>query len=237
MLRIAHRGASALAPENTLAAFRLALEQGCDGIELDIHRTRDGHLVVIHDHALGRTAAGRGLIRDLPLAVVKQADAGAWKGPRFAGERVPTLDETLALLLPAGILVFIELKAGSFHYPGIEADLLALLQRHDAVERVQVSSFDHWALKRLRELAPRLPLGMLYEGNPLDPIGMARAIGATAIHPGWHFVSPDLVTAAHAAGLHVNVWTVNDPAVARQLQAAGVDGIMSDSLETFQGLG
>lgn len=230
-LRIGHRGAAAHAPENTLASFRRALELGCQGIEFDVHRTADGHLVVIHDPWLDRTTDRRGLVRELTLAQVREADAGAWMGPQFAGERVPTLAEVVDLTAPAGTRLFLELKAGSIHYPGIEQDLIRALADLGCLDRVQVSSFDHVALHTLHRLQPDLPLGMLYEGNLLDPVGMARAIGATALHPSWHFVTPELVQRAHAAGLAVYVWTVNRPEVAAYLRTCGVDGIMSDRPE------
>lgn len=226
-LRIGHRGAAGTHPENTLISFRRAVELCAVGAEFDVHRTRDGHLVVIHDEFLDRTTTGTGLIRDLTLAEIKQADAGVKKGPQFAGERVPTLHEVIAAV-PADFLFFLELKAGSIHYPGIEEDLLRALEQEGVLGRVQVSSFDHHALCRLHELKPDLPLGMLYSENLLDPVGMARAIGAEALHPAWAWVTPELVATAHAAGLKVNTWTANLPEVIAMLKRYGVDGIMSD---------
>ncbi|MFO7172983.1 MAG: glycerophosphodiester phosphodiesterase [Bacillota bacterium] len=227
-MRIGHRGAAGYAPENTLASFRKALELGCDGVELDVHMTRDGHLVVIHDPFLDRTTDRKGLIRDLTLAEVRAADAGGWWGPEFRGERVPTLDEVIELTAPAGTRLFIEMKAGSIHYPGIEAALLEAIRRHRCQDRVQVSSFDHHGLRRLRELAPDLSLGVLYLCHPLDPVGMARAIGANALHPAWYFVTPEVVQAAHAAGLEVYAWDVDRPEAAALMRMAGVDGIIAD---------
>ncbi|HEY8348030.1 MAG TPA: glycerophosphodiester phosphodiesterase [Symbiobacteriaceae bacterium] len=227
VLRIGHRGASGTHPENTLVAFRQAVALGADGIECDVQRTRDGHLVVIHDPTLDRTTTLTGLVKDRTLAELRQADAGRWKGPQFAGERVPLLREVLREM-PGHLKLFLELKAGSLHYPGIEEDLLRLLQEEDALDRVQVSSFDHHALLRLHQMAPQLPLGMLYVCNLLDPVGMARAVGATALHPRFEWVTPELVQEAHAAGMQVYTWTVNDPAWIAQMKRCGVDGIMSD---------
>lgn len=227
-MKIGHRGAAGHAPENTLASFRRALEMGCAGIEFDVHRSRDGHLVVIHDPFLERTTNLKGIARDLTLAEIRTADAGAWRGAEFQGEQVPTLEEVIALTAPAGTRLFIEMKAGSLHYSGIEADLVKLIGRLGCRDRVSISSFDHHGLRRVRELDPEVEIGMLYECNPLDPIGMARAIGATALHPSWHFVTPELVQSAHRAGLAVYVWTVNQPEVVAMMRAAGVDGIMTD---------
>jgi glycerophosphoryl diester phosphodiesterase len=226
-LRIGHRGAAGTHPENTMASFRRALELGVDGVEFDVHRTLDGHLVVIHDPWLERTTTGTGMIMSLNLADVQQADAGIKKGQEFAGERVPTLRE-LIRSTPAELRLFLELKAGSIHYPGIEEDLLRTIREEGAEARVQVSSFDHHALRRLHELTPDLPLGMLCSENLLDPVGMAQATGAEAIHSTWEWATPELVSQAHAAGLKVNVWTVNMPEAIQLMKAYDVDGIMSD---------
>ncbi|HYF94680.1 MAG TPA: glycerophosphodiester phosphodiesterase [Symbiobacteriaceae bacterium] len=226
-LRIGHRGAAGTHPENTLVSFQRALELGCDGVEFDVHRTRDGHLVVIHDAFLDRTSNGMGLVRDLTLEQIRQYDAGAWKGAQFNGEKIPTLRE-LIRAMPATCLLFCELKAGSIHYPGIETELLKLFREEGAVGRVQISSFDHKGLLQIRELDPDIPLGMLYQENLLDPVGLARAIGANALHPGWEWVTPGLVQSAHTAGLQVNTWTVNIPLAVDLVKYCGVDGIITD---------
>ncbi|MGE5672470.1 MAG: glycerophosphodiester phosphodiesterase [Mycobacterium leprae] len=227
VLRIGHRGCAGSHPENTLAAFRRAVELGLDGVEFDIQRTRDGHLVVMHDPVVNRTTNGNGLLPFMTLAEIQQLDAGAWKGAQFAGERVPTLQE-LIRATPDSLRLFLELKVGSIHYPGIEAEVLATVAAEGAEARVQISSFDHKALKLLHELSPQTPLGMLYGCNLLDPIGMARTIGAEALHPSWEWVTPELVAEAHAAGLKVNTWTVDLPEVIAMVKQAGVDGIMSN---------
>jgi glycerophosphoryl diester phosphodiesterase len=226
-LRIGHRGAAGTHPENTLCSFRQAVALGVDGIEFDVHRTRDGHLVVIHDGWVDRTTNGRGLVRDLTLAELQALDAGGWKDPAFAGERVPTLRE-LIQAMPPSLQLFCELKAGSIHYPGIEADLLQVIREEGVQGRIQVSSFDHHALGRLRELDPDLSLAMLVMENLLDPVAVARAIGVQAIHPHWVWVTPGLVARCHEAGLAVYAWTVNAPEMVAMLKQCGVDGIMSD---------
>lgn len=226
-LRIGHRGAAGHAPENTLASFKKALEQGAQGVEFDVHRTADGHLVVIHDALLDRTTNGSGLIRGKTLAEIKALDAGSWKGAAFAGERVPTLAEVAQATGP-DCRLFIELKAGSLHYPGIESDLVQEIHRLHIAARTQVSSFDHHALHRIRELDAHLPTAILFECNLMDPVGAARACGATALHPHFLWVTPEMLLVAKKAGLAINTWTVNDPAFIAQLKQAGVDGIMSD---------
>ena len=226
-LRIGHRGAAGTHPENTMIAFHRALELGCDGVEFDVHRTKDGHIIVHHDAMLGRTVNGKGLIRDMTLDELLQLDAGSFKGAQFAGEKIPTLRQ-LIRETPKDCLLFLEMKAGSHHYPGLETELLKLIREEGAKERIQISSFDHKGLLQLRELDPDIQLGMLYSENLLDPVGMAKAIGANALHPNWEWVTPGLVQAAHTAGLTVNTWTVNLPMALELVKYCKVDGIMSD---------
>ncbi|MBP2018236.1 glycerophosphoryl diester phosphodiesterase [Symbiobacterium terraclitae] len=224
---IGHRGAAGTHPENTMASFQRAFEIGVDGIEFDVHRTADGHLVVIHDPNVDRTTDGSGLVMAMTLAEIQALDAGSWKDPAFAGQRVPTLRE-LVRATPPGVRLYLELKAGSVHYPGIEEEVVALLKAEGVLERTQISSFDHRALVRFKEICPELPLGMLTSCNLVDPVGMAKSIGCEAIHPAWPWVTPDYVAAAHAAGLKVNCWTADDPMAIAMMKAAGVDGIISN---------
>jgi glycerophosphoryl diester phosphodiesterase len=225
--RIGHRGAAGTAPENTLASMRKALAIGVDAIEFDVHRTRDGEIVVHHDFTLERTTTGKGAISDLTLAEIQQADAGCKFAPEFAGERVPTLLE-LVETVPAPVILFLEMKAGSFKYPGIEEELAAFLTKHNLVERTNISSFDHFALKRMRELLPTVQTGMLFTGRPVDPVGMARACGATALHPSYATFTKEQVQEAQAAGLQVNMWTPNTPEAIAYVESLGVDGIITD---------
>lgn len=225
-MRIGHRGAAGHKPENTLGSMRKALEFGVDGIEFDIHRTKDGVLVVIHDPTVDRTTNGKGAVGAMTLAELQALDAGE-------GERIPTLDELVATV-PAPVKLFLEMKAGSEFYPGIEEQVAQFLQERDLVDRTNVSSFDHHLLLRLRQLLPTLETGMLYAGRPIDPVAMARACGATAIHSNWHYTDLAMVAAAHAAGLTVNVWTPNTAQAVDQCYSLGVDGIISDHPEFFR---
>jgi glycerophosphoryl diester phosphodiesterase len=232
---LAHRGASAYAPENTLAAFRLAIEQGADWLELDVQQTGDGHLVVFHDLRVERTTNGRGALRDLTLEQVRQLDAGSWFGPRFAGERVPTFEEVVALAREAGVRIFPEVKDPRF-YPGIEERVAATLRAYEYEDRTIVQSFDAGSLERLRELNPRLRLAALYtRDNPLreDPPGRAEVIG-----PPWELVAGDrgLVREAHVAGRQVVVWTVEGASTARQMIQARVDGIITNRPDVVRAL-
>lgn len=228
MLRIGHRGAAAQAPENTIASFRRAVSLGAQAIELDVLPTKDGHLVVIHDDTVDRTTDGTGRVADLTLSEIQRLDAGSWKGAEFADERVPTLEE-VGEALPPSILLFVEMKGG----PGtpIERVLAGLIPRLGGHERVRVSSFDHRALARLHAIDPRVSLGALFVALPVEPVAIARACGASALHPAFQYLTPDVVAEAHAAGLAVHAWTVNEPADIARVRAMGVDGIFSDHPE------
>lgn len=229
-LILAHRGASAEAPENTLAAFRLALEQGADGFELDIHRTRDGHLVVCHDERVDRTTDGTGFIGAMTLAELKKLDAGRWFDARFAGERIPTLDEVWALVEEAGgiRLLNIEVKLGFAAYPGIEEELIQWIESRGLEDKVIVSSFNHFSILRIHERAPSLRTGILYMAAWVEPWVGARRVGARSLHPYHLTLVPPLVEAAHSQGLEVYPFTVDEPERMRELAAMGVDGLITN---------
>jgi len=228
--RIGHRGAAGHAPENTLVSVRKALEIGVDGIEFDVHRSKDGAIVVMHDPTVDRTSNGSGPIAEMTLAELRELDLGTWKGPQFAGERIATLEEFVAAV-PAPLKLFLEMKAGNEVYPGIEEQVAQFLAERGLVERTNISSFDHFVLLRMRKLLPQVETGMLYSARPIDPIAMARACGASALHTKWEFISPGLVAEAHALGLTVNAWTANTPATVALCKRTGVDGIISDHPE------
>jgi len=220
-LVIAHRGASAQRPENTLGAFALAIEQSADMIETDLHRTRDGAVVITHDESLAGLG-GRGEIADATLAEVRALDAGG-------GARVPTLDEVLDAF-GARVAWNLELKRGTrADYAGLEALALDAVARRGLSERVLFSSFYDPVLARLRALAPQARIGLLLaRRSAQSALERARSLGAEAIHPEAALVEPGLVERAHAAGLAVYPFTVDDEAEMRHLLAIGVDGLFSN---------
>lgn len=227
-LIIAHRGASGHAPENTMAAFRLAVEQSADWIELDVHQTADGHPVVLHDYTLRRTAGDPRSVRDLTLQHIKKLDIGSWWDGTYRSERVPTLDEVLEFA--AGrIRVFIELKRGSPFYPGIERRLLETIVRHRAKDRVAVSSFDLAGLKTLRGLDPEIPLGLLTrKTRPREILNEAKSLKVQSIHISTHRLSKKIIAQAHSIGLPVYVYTVNRPSLMKRYLAMGADGLFTN---------
>ncbi len=223
---IAHRGASGTAPENTLAAFRRAVEQGAGFIETDLHLSRDGKIVTIHDDTLERTTNGRGEVKAHTLEELRALDAGAWFAPEFAGERIPTLDELLALAARADLSLYLEIKGGSAY--GIERALGGALRGRPEAMRVVVLSFEPHVLELVHQLDRLLMTGLLFDDNAADVVERATRVGARQLAPRGDRVSRDLVERAHIAGLQVVTWTINKPEQMRALAAAGVDGIMSD---------
>lgn len=223
---IAHRGASAAAPENTIAAFELAIEQGADAIELDVHLSRDDHPVVIHDFALERTTDGTGPVRERTVRELKRLDAGGWYGGRFRGQRIQTLAEVLERFGDR-TRFWIELKAGSDLYAGIEERVVSTMEIYGMVERGLVQSFDHPALGRVHGLNPQIRLGALVHHLPADPAAVAPGI-VDAICPGVSALTAEGAAAIRGAGLGCYVWTVNEPAQMDRLVAWRVSGIITD---------
>ena len=234
---IAHRGASAEAPENTLAAFRRALAIGVDFIEMDLHRTRDGALVVIHDERVDRTTNSQGFVRDLKLADVRGLDVGSWflrpdgapGPPPFAGERVPTLQEVIDWARPTSVGLYLEIKYGPEDPPGMEAALVAALARNRFDARVIIECFDHTVLATVKRLNQALRTCALFETATADPWWAARAVGAQEVAPLWTLATPEWIAAAHRDNLPVVVWTVDAEADLRAMIARGVDGIFTNN--------
>ena len=226
---IAHRGASQEAPENTLAAFRRALDAAAPAVEFDVQRTRDGRLVVIHDQTVDRTTDGRGPVSALTFEELRRLDAGRWFGPPFADERVPSVDEVLDLVRGRAF-VLLEIKNGPVFYEGIESQVADALRRHGMVEGALVMSFDHPAVRAMRAAAPEVATGIVYAARLADMVGAARAAGANAVCPVWHLVTADVVAEAHAAGLGVFPWTIDDEPAMRRCLEWGVDGVTSNDV-------
>ncbi len=225
---IAHRGASAAAPENTLAAVELALEHGADRVEVDLRRTADGALVLLHDATPRRTTdvdPGRAgnPVESFSLAALRRLDAGSWFDVRFAGQRVPVLGELLELVRGrAG--VHLELKDPARH-PGVERQVLAALGRDDDVV---VQSFDHASVRRLHALAPEVPVALLVEERPHADLLRTAAGFAAEVNPALTAVDADVVAALREHGLRTSTWTVNAAADLRRVAALDVDGIITD---------
>lgn len=224
---IGHRGAAGEAPENTLASFALALKQGAEGIELDVHISKDGEIVVCHDPTLDRTTNGSGLICEKSWDEIKLLDAGSWFSEAYIGERVPLLSEVFDLV-PRGILINVEVKHA---YEGqMEKELLAFLRERGRLEDVVISSFDHKVIRRIKQAEPGVRVGLLYAANLIDHAAYAQQIGVDvySLHPHHHCIEEEDVAAASAAGLATYPYTVNEEADCKRMIASGVSGIITD---------
>ena len=223
-----HRGASAYAPMNTVLAFQLAADLQADGVELDVHQTRDGELVVIHDFTVDATTDGAGTVAEMTLAEIKTLDAGRWFGPGYAGLAVPTRDEVFEAV--AGrLLVNVEIKSLSLEADGTETAVAACIERHDMTSHVVISSFNPLALIRFRQIMPQVPLGYLYaEGMPAIPDEIRAQMSYEASHPHHEMLDAASVQALRESGQRIHTWTVNDAARALALRDMGVDIIITD---------
>jgi len=235
---IAHRGGGSLAPENTLAGMAAGMAAGADGVEFDVQRTADGHLVVFHDDDLRRICNVSGRIVTSTLAQLRELDAGRYFGPQFAGELIPTLDEVLETL-PANAFVNIEAKRFRFRSDGLEAGIAEAFQRHSLAGRCIVSSFNPVLLWWLGRIDRTIPLGLLYA--PDLPAGLNRGwprhlLRLAALHPYQGQVTPKQVQQARRRGQQINTWTVNEPAEMRRLIDLGVDGIITDRPDLLSAL-
>jgi glycerophosphoryl diester phosphodiesterase len=229
-LVLGHRGASAEAPENTLAAFRLALEQGADGFELDARRCATGEVVIVHDADLARVAGAPLRVRDAPLAALRALDVGAWKGERFRGERIPLLSEVLETL--PGAVVNVELKSEGGRDLSLAHAAAEAIWRAGAGGRVVVSSFDWRLVAAFRLASPDVPAGLLFEEARAWRVPLflgLRALRPAAVHPERILATEARVRRWSRRGLAVNVWTVDDPAEAARLARAGAAAVITNA--------
>lgn len=223
-LLIAHRGASARAPESTAAAIRAALRAGADMVELDVQMTRDRRLVIFHDERLERTTDGTGRLARATLAQLSRLDAGRWFHPRFAGEHILMVSEALALV-PPPVRVNLELKVTATPR-ALLGRLRRVLARRRARGRLLLSSFETSLLRPLR--ASGMPLALICRRDADRSLRQAMALGCASWHLFHTLVTPRRLARAHAAGLRVHAWTVDDPRRARVLIRAGVDGLFTN---------
>ncbi|KHD44047.1 glycerophosphodiester phosphodiesterase [Streptococcus hongkongensis] len=206
----AHRGSKSNRPENTLISFKEALRVGADGIELDVHRSNDNHLVVIHDETVDRTTNGIGLVRDLTLKQLKELDAGSWFAPEYFREKISTLEEVLDFLVDEGFrgTLNIEIKTDKYHYPGIEHDFARLLQSQKWPFDYLYCSFNFKSLKLMSELDPDVELAFLMKKNPFHIWLGKKTPFVAAIHPNKVWFLNDLTGVNHFSKA-IRPWTLN----------------------------
>lgn len=235
-LNIAHRGASGHAPQNTLAAFILAADMGADGIELDVHLSADGEVVVIHDDTVDATTDGHGQVSRMTLAELKRLDAGC----RFRASvsyppdqgRIPTLQEVFDVVGHRLTMINVEIKVEQGYHPlDQEAETVRLIEDCGMLNKVIISSFSLTSLKRVRRLNPHIPLGLLYAHVQTALFPAAAGLLGTpfdALHPQFTLVNVDMVQQARRRGQRVHAWTVNQPADMRRMLDCDLDGIITN---------
>ena len=228
---VAHRGFSAVAPENTLAAIRMAVEAGANACEFDVYASKDGTVVLLHDATVDRTTDGTGKVTELTVAELKRLDAGSWKGSDYAGEPVPTLAEALDLLKDSGCQAVIEIKM-----EGIADKVIEAVRQAGMLDQASVIAFSQDVVMDVRRLEPDLPCGWLYgkqlTGTPQERAAWiaseAARCGTRLVDLGYGLLSPEVVAELKRHGLTVWTWTVNEAAIMEALSAWGVDSITTD---------
>lgn len=236
LINFAHRGSSAICPENTMAAFAKGLEQGATGIETDVQMTKDGRLVLIHDESVARTTGAEGLVKDYTYDELAKLDAGSWFGADFQGERIPLLEELLELTKNHGTIVNIELKNGSIQYPELEKRVIETVRHYNMSEQIVISSFNHYSLVECKHIDPEIRTGLLYGEGLYKPWEYAKLAKADALHAYHRAVLPEWVEEAKQHGVVYHPWTVNDEEQMKTLIDAGVAGIITDYPDVLGGL-
>ncbi|WP_088103273.1 glycerophosphodiester phosphodiesterase [Halalkalibacter urbisdiaboli] len=214
MIIVAHRGWSGKAPENTLAAFKLALEESqIQEVELDVHLSKDGIPVVIHDHTLARTTNGFGFVKDFTFEELSKLDAGSWFDSSYADEKIPSLEETLQLFKHSDCKVVIELKQLANYYNGLEKEVVNLIHQYEMDSQVVVSSFDHESVMKIKEYDAAIDTGLIFLGRPTLLVEQMKYTGAKSLSIHYGFVTKEMVNVMLDYDINVGVWTVDEEEV------------------------
>lgn len=230
-LVIAHRGSSLDAPENTLAAFLLAVEQGADAVELDVAVCASGDLVVIHDSTVNRTTSGSGKVTDLPLREIKSFDSGSWFNERFKGEPIPTLNEVFETI-GRKCLINVELKNFRTPFDTLADQVAQLVIRHNLQQRVFFSSFNPLNFRKIKRLLPETPVGLLIQKGKTGQVMLriSRWIGPfDSLHPHFADINSPAIIRQHRTGMPLFPYTVNAASDIEAMRDAGVSGVITDN--------
>lgn len=224
----AHIGFSYKYPENTLLAFKEALKLDIYGIELDVHKSKDGKLVVIHDEDIKRTFKGNGKVKDYTFEELRNFKCNKEEFENNEDCKIPLLEDIFNLIKDKDIVLNIEIKNDVIDYENIEIDVLDLIKEYNLERKILISSFNHKTLEKVKNLDGNIKLGVLYEKEMPNIIDIATSLNAYAIHPSKSLVSKELVEKAHNEGVKVNVYTVNEKEDIDRLKNYGVDAIFTD---------
>lgn len=224
----AHRGSSGTHPENTLAAFKEAARLLIQGVELDVHLSKDGEIVVIHDETIDRTSNGSGPVKEMTLEELKRYDYGSWFAQDFAGETIPTLEEVFQVYLNTDHLINIELKSDVYAYEGLEEKVVALIGQYGFEERVIISSFNHGAIRKIKQLQPELVTAALFMETLVEPLNYLRVVPTDGLHLYKPSAKGDFVKELIEENVPVRVFTVNKEHELEALKAIGIQAIFTD---------
>ncbi|PHV70758.1 hypothetical protein CS063_08290 [Sporanaerobium hydrogeniformans] len=230
-LNIAHRGFSGKYPENTNIAFAKALTEGyCDGIEVDVHMTKDKMLVLIHDDKLDRTTTGTGYIKDYTLEELLEFDAGIKYDSKFKGQKILCIKSALELAKKYNVKLYVELKDNTGHYEGLEEEVLDRVKLVGAEDKVIISSYNVETLRKVKEVAPNIQTALLCKEMPWD-IRSYRY--ADAISCNYEKIDAEAVATVHSIGKTLTVWTVDEVEDMHRMKDLGVDAVITNHPDTF----
>lgn len=224
----AHRGASKVCPENTMAAYQKAFEMGADGLEIDVHLTSEGIPVVIHDETVKRTTNGKGYVKNMTLAELQQLDAGSWFSPAFYRERILSLEELLQWICTTPLLLNIEFKNNKINYEDLELKVYELVNAYGMKERTIYSSFNHYSLALMRSMDPAVDIAPLYSAALYEPWNYAKSFGAASVHPQFKCLPPVILEKLHQNGFSVRPYTVNQEKWLHYFFKWNVDAVITD---------
>lgn len=228
-LNIAHRGFSGEYPENTMVAFRKAIEAGCDGIETDLHMTKDGVIVICHDETIDRTTNGTGFICDYTYNELCEFDAGIKLSREFEGEKIPNIDEFLDYVMDKNLLINLELKNDMIPYSELEKKVIDKVYEFGVEKNVILSSFNHYSMIRVKEYDKNIKTGLLYTAILYKAHEYIKTVGADALHPLFSSVmNKKIVTDIKKNGIMINAYTVNEKEYMERLIELGIDGIITN---------
>ncbi|MGL4847811.1 MAG: glycerophosphodiester phosphodiesterase [Clostridium sp.] len=234
ILNLAHRGYSYKYPENTMIAFKKAVEFGADGMEFDVQRSKDGHLVIIHDETLERTTTGKGYVKDYTLEELKKLDAGIKFDESFKGEEIPTLEELLEYVQDKNLVLNIEIKNSIVDYEGIEEEVYKVLKKYNMEKNIIVSTFNHYSAKRCKEINKNIKVGVLYDACIYKPYDYVEMLKLDAIHPEYHSVTKEIAEECIKRNIDINVYTVNLEEDMQKLKEISVNSIITNKVEDLK---
>lgn len=227
---IGHRGGVKGYPENTLSAFKKAVEVGADGVEFDVQLTKDGEVVVIHDELINRTMNQTGFVKDYTLSELKEMEIRDPKSNNLVNQKIPTLQEVLEVVQDLEI-INIELK-NFLEYPDLETKILKIIKEFQIKDKVIISSYNHMSLQKFKKIAPEIKTGALFLAKTIAPVDYAFKRGFDALHMYYLNIDQEMIDKAHFMGININLYTVNDSTAIKELISKNVDIIMTDNLES-----